>query len=104
MVPGYGELVEVGRGRRGVVFKAVRRRTNRAVAVKVFDEPSERLVSSLGRVADGLEKIRRHPNVVRVYEVGATEDGRPFQAMELCEPLRVDRLSVDEVVRIGATA
>jgi Protein kinase domain len=73
-VGGCGELVEVGRGGDGVVYRGWREDSRRWVAVKVFE---------VGRdvgVAGGLV----HPRIVRVLERGVTEAGRDFLVMEWC--------------------
>ena len=63
---------ELGRGQSGVVYRALDRRSGRAVAVKIFrrpDEPgtSEALRARLEREAALLARVR-HPGVVRIVE------------------------------------
>jgi len=70
----------------GIVYRVSRGR-DRQYAVKVlYGELSSRpeLVARFEREAERLSRIE-HPNVVRVYETGRTEEGVPFLAMELVE-------------------
>jgi serine/threonine protein kinase len=73
----------LGRGGIGEVFEATHPSRGRA-AVKVL------LAAHQGR-SDLVDRMRLkgeilgalcHPNIVELYEVGATTDGRPFVAME----------------------
>ena len=79
----YQLLEEVGRGGMGVVYKARDRRLNRIVAIKMI---------LTGEFASGPQRLRfqleaelaarvKHPNIVRVYEIG-TCHGRPYLALE----------------------
>ena len=79
----YDLVAELGRGGMGVVYKAVQRRADRLVAVKLIlggaasgDENRERFASEV----QALAKLR-HPNIVPVYEVG-DEEGCPYFSME----------------------
>ncbi len=74
----------LGRGGMGTVYAARDLQLNRPVAVKLL---RERLES-----APAVERCRRearaaaalaHPNVVTIYDMGLTSDGRPFLVMEL---------------------
>jgi tetratricopeptide (TPR) repeat protein len=83
VLPGYDDLVEVGRGGGGVVYRAKEARTGRPVAVKVFRggalaSPAER---ERFRAEAQLAAHLRHPHVVTVYAVGGPDD-LPFYAME----------------------
>ena len=76
----------LGRGGMGTVYRATHREVPRPVALKVVR-------SGL----DGTELRRRfrserellapleHPSIARLYDSGATEDGRPYFAMELVD-------------------
>jgi eukaryotic-like serine/threonine-protein kinase len=74
----------LGRGGMGTVYAARDLQLNRPVAVKLL---RERLES-----APAVDRCRRearaaaalaHPNVVTIYDMGLTSDGRPFLVMEL---------------------
>jgi serine/threonine-protein kinase len=79
----YDLLEELGRGGMGVVYKAVQRRADRLVAVKLIlggaasgQGTRERFQSEV----QALAKLR-HPNIVPVFEVG-DEEGCPYFSME----------------------
>ena len=72
---GMGEVYEVDHTRTG---------TRRAVKVTRRSEPRSTEQRRLLREARTLQTIH-HPNVVRVFEVGALSDGRPYFAMELLQ-------------------
>ncbi|WP_458687751.1 protein kinase domain-containing protein [Nocardia tengchongensis] len=79
---GFGDVVEVGRGGFGVVYRCFQPSLGRTVAIKVLTTDLE---------SDGLERFVReqlamgklsgHPNIVPVFEVGSTETGRPYIVM-----------------------
>lgn len=77
----------LGRGASGLVVDAFDDRLHRSVALKLYAQPSERILRE-GRALARLD----HPNVLRVFDVGAGTlviDGRPtsctFLSMELIE-------------------
>lgn len=105
---------ELGRGFSSIVFAAQDLRRHRIVALKVLT-----FLQTLdeGRRKDLAERFRReseavsalsHPNIVAIYEVGQSEDGRQFIAME-CLPGETLRqrlnhaapLSIPEALAIG---
>ena len=85
---GYEILAELGSGTFGRVYKARQRSTGQAVAIKVLrfwgdDGPAD--------VTNQSERFRRemrlsaglsHPNIVRLFDSGETEDGRLFAVFE----------------------
>jgi hypothetical protein len=83
-IEGYEDLVEVGRGGFGIVFRAEQVAFSRTVALKVltgtYDDAArgrfERECRALGSLSD-------HPNIVTVFAAGFTSDERPYLAMEL---------------------
>ncbi|MSR60037.1 MAG: serine/threonine protein kinase [Planctomycetaceae bacterium] len=85
-IPGYDVGEEIGRGGHGIVYKAMQRGLNRAVALKIikkgaFASPDE--VSRFLREAESAARVQ-HPQIVRIYAVG-NHDDLPFFAMELLE-------------------
>lgn len=76
----YSILERVGSGARGVVFKAFDNQLDRLVALKVLSTRADDH-DELVREAKALARLS-HPNVLPVYEVGATADGQVFVATE----------------------
>jgi serine/threonine protein kinase len=80
----YHAVGVLGEGGMGIVYLAEQREPiRRRVALKVLkrgdDRPAfiERFESERQALA-----MMDHPNIARVYDAGATEDGRPYFAME----------------------
>jgi serine/threonine protein kinase len=80
----YRVLQKLGEGGMGVIYEAEQERpVRRRVALKVI-----KLGMDTAQVIARFESERQalalmnHPNIARVYEAGATEEGRPFFAME----------------------
>lgn len=82
-VPGYEDVVEIGRGGMGVVYRARQVGLNRRVALKMILTGVHADAEELQRFRLEAEAVARleHPNIVRIYEVGEL-DGRPFFALE----------------------
>ena len=91
----------LGRGGMGSVYLARDSRLERPVALKFLggelarDADQRRRFLAEARAASALN----HPNVCVIYEVGETEDGHPFLAMECIEGRGLDAL-----VREGTTS
>ncbi len=83
----YRVADRIGQGGMGTVYRAVQIGLNRHVAVKIlkrelaFDPDT---VARFQREANALSLLT-HPNTVRVYDFGQTEDGLLFLVMELLE-------------------
>ncbi|MEE8524038.1 MAG: serine/threonine-protein kinase [Thermoanaerobaculia bacterium] len=99
----------LGWGGMGTVYLARRedRQYRRQVAIKVLrrDGRSPELLDRFRaerQILAGLE----HPNIARLYDGGATADGRPYLVMELVDGLPIDlycdrgRLSIDRRLRL----
>src|SRR5215472_10513440 len=86
-LPDYGSYHAVGvlgEGGMGIVYLAEQREPiRRRVALKVLKRSDDR-PSFLARFESERQAlaIMDHPNIARVYDAGATEDGRPYFAME----------------------
>ncbi len=74
---------QLGAGAMGTVYEAHDPDLNRKVALKIVREPDQKHSLRLLREAQALAQLQ-HPNVVVIYDVGATQDG-VFIAMELVE-------------------
>jgi serine/threonine-protein kinase len=85
-IPGYAVEGLLGHGGMGVVYRARHLRLDRPVAIKMLLAGAWAGSTELGRFQREAEDVARlrHPNVVRVYDVGEI-DGRPFFTMELVE-------------------
>jgi serine/threonine protein kinase len=81
----YKLLQQIGEGGMGVVYMAQQQEpVSRYVALKIIKPGLDNT-----QVAARLEAERQalalmdHPNIARVFDAGATEDGRPYLVMEL---------------------
>lgn len=111
-VGAYRLLAPIGRGGTGTVYAAER----------VGGDFEQRLAVKILRrgldTADVLERFRAerrilaslsHPNIARLYDGGATDDGRPYLIMELVEGEPITeycdsrRLGIGERLRLFAT-
>ena len=82
----YRLIEEVGHGGMGVVYRAWQRDMRRVVALKMAsvtsdDEVATRRFMREIQVVAGLT----HPNTIRVFDYGQTEDGHLFLTMEFLE-------------------
>ncbi len=105
----YRIMRRLGVGGMGEVFLAEDTQLERWVAVKILsaelaqDETQRQRFRTEAKAASGLV----HPNICVIHEVGETEDGRPFLAMEYVEGqaldkvLRERRLRLRESIKIG---
>ena len=92
-IEGYRMMGRIGRGGMGTVYLAQRLddRFQKRVAIKVMrrgmdtDEMLERF--KLERQVLG---ALNHPNIARLYDAGATSDGRPYFVMEHVEGVPID--------------
>src|SRR5262245_17632165 len=80
----YHAIGVLGEGGMGIVYLAEQREPiRRRVALKVLKRGDDR-PSFIARFESERQALAMmdHPNIARVYEAGATEDGRPYFAME----------------------
>jgi len=105
---GFTDVVEIGRGGFGVVYRAVDVALGRDVAIKVLATTLEgSAVDRFHREARAMSALSGHPNVVPIFTSGLTTEGRPFLVMPYLRrgSLRVrvaaGRLPWTEVARIG---
>lgn len=98
LVGGRYELVErLGQGGHGAVYRAIQRPLGREVAVKMILAEAmfaDGMLERFSREA-GLVQRLEHPNTVRIYDFGTSEQGMPFIVFELLR----GRTLEDEIVR-----
>lgn len=90
----YQIEVPIGAGGFGTVFRATQLNLNRTVALKVLlpelvDQPSE--MERFRREAQLAQKLE-HPNTVRLFDFGVSENGVPFMAWELLRGKPLDAM------------
>ncbi len=81
----YRLVERIGRGGFGSVYRAEHAVTGQTFAIKLLHAmrmatPEERL----RREGEALQNVR-HPNLVEVFDLGVTDDGRPYIVMELLQ-------------------
>ena len=89
----YEVLGEIARGGMGVVYKARQISLNRIVAIKMILSGEHAGERELARFRDEAEVVAslQHPNIIKVYGVGAVE-GRPYFVMEFIDGQGLDAL------------
>jgi serine/threonine protein kinase len=83
----YQLLEQIGEGGFGVVFMAEQERpVRRKVALKII-KPGMDTRQVIGRFEAERQALAMmdHPNIAKVYDAGATENGRPYFVMELVQ-------------------
>ncbi len=83
----------LGRGGMGVVYRGVQLSMDRPVAIKVIAPTGSDPVPVLKRFAREARITSRlqHPNTIRVYDSGVTEEGLMYLVMELLEGRELGR-------------
>lgn len=86
-IDGYDDIEEVARGGFGVVYKARHVNFDRIVALKVLSEleANDDRARRWERECRAMGALSWHPNIVVVYDLGATADNHPFLSMELLD-------------------
>ncbi|MHB0960893.1 MAG: protein kinase domain-containing protein [Pirellulaceae bacterium] len=89
----YKLLQEIGQGGMGIVYMAEQHEpVRRRVALKII-KPGMDTRQVIARFDAERQAVAMmdHPNIAKVLDVGATESGRPFFAMELVRGLPINR-------------
>jgi len=84
MVGQYKVVAELGRGQRGMVYKAWQQSLERYVALKVLHRHDKETLQKFKAEAQLTARLIQDgvPNIRQVYEVGQTADGLLFVALE----------------------
>jgi serine/threonine-protein kinase len=79
----YKLVSELGRGSTGVVYQALHLDLSRTVALKLLD-PDKLGGSAVDRFRAEARSIAQlsHENLIKVFDFGVAQDGRPYYAME----------------------
>lgn len=85
----YTILERLGAGSMGAVFKAVHRRMERTVVLKLLPRSSPEAAARFQEEVKAAGKLV-HPNIVTAYDAGE-QDGVPFLVMEGTEGIDLDR-------------
>ncbi|MGB0589741.1 MAG: serine/threonine-protein kinase [Myxococcota bacterium] len=94
----YQLLEYIGRGGMGAVFKARQVQMGREVALKVIHRrlcQDEKQIQRFEQEARTSSKLN-HPNSIRVFDYGTSDDGRLFMAMEFLKGKTLGQLITDE--------
>lgn len=106
----YRILDELGEGGMGTIYLAERDKPiHQRVALKVIKlgMDTKQVIARFETEREALA-LMNHPNVARVFDAGATDDGRPYFAMEYVPGLRITeycdlhRLTTDERLHLFA--
>ena len=92
---GFDDVVEIGHGGFGVVFRCVQPLLDREVAIKVLTadlDPDN--VDRFLREQRAMGRLSGHPHIVTIFQVGTTAAGRPYIVMP-CH----DKGSLDALIR-----
>ena len=83
----YEIVSKLGSGGMAVVYKAVDTVLNRMVTVKIMQEQlssNQQFVVRFRKEAQAVAALS-HPNIVKVYDVGCSEEGEHYLIMEYVE-------------------
>ncbi|MFO0577151.1 MAG: serine/threonine-protein kinase [Polyangia bacterium] len=87
----YRDLVKIGEGSMGAVYRARDPVLDRAVAIKLLTAQGPGFVSRIQREARALAKVS-HPNVVQIHDSGIDPNGAPYFVMEHLHGRSLDAL------------
>jgi eukaryotic-like serine/threonine-protein kinase len=83
---------KIGEGASGVVYEAEHTELGKRVAIKVLGLEHTSAPDALERFRRAARSVARlsHPNLVQIYDLGKSLDGRVYLAMDLCEGETLD--------------
>lgn len=94
-IPGFEIISLLGQGGHGIVYKAICKPLNRTVALKIMvDEGAPDRNKNFERIQNEAKILARlsHPNIVQVFQVGFTADGKAYLVSEFLEGTTLDTL------------
>jgi TolB-like protein len=89
----YVDLVLLGQGGMGAVYRGRDPELDRPVAIKVMLDATPDFVARFRREAQSIARLT-HQNIVQVYDFGVDDEGNPYFVMEL-----IDGTPLDAIVR-----
>ena len=110
-IEGYDILRPLKQGGQGMVYLAVQRSTKRKVAVKLLLDGVFASKSARRRFEREIELVAslKHPNIIAVFDSGATPDGHDYYVMDyvrgvpITQYVREKGLSLEQVLALFAT-
>lgn len=104
IAPNLQDIVLIGSGGFGSVFKAYDRLVDRTVAIKVLHSnimSGDVATSRFLREAQALAKLS-HPRIVKIFAYGRTFDGNPYMVMEFIDGVRLsDKVQSDTQLEVS---
>ncbi|HEY9786079.1 MAG TPA: protein kinase [Candidatus Obscuribacterales bacterium] len=93
----YTYISTLGAGGMGIVYKAKHTLLDKVVAIKMLqsDGLTGQALARFQREARVTSKLR-HPNIITVHDLGATERGQPYLVMDFLEGVTLDRYIAKE--------
>jgi serine/threonine protein kinase len=80
----YQILCKVGTGGSGTIYKAKQQPLGRIVAIKMLKTHSQSQVARFRQEAQ-VSSLLDHPNIIHLYDFGATQNHQPFIVMDFVE-------------------
>jgi serine/threonine protein kinase len=91
----YKPLSLLGSGGFGTVYRCHDRVLNKTIALKVMRHLTPQQLVSFQYEAKAASRLN-HPNIVQVYDFGATESGTPFMTMEFVNGVSLEQWLVND--------
>ncbi|MFE5790393.1 protein kinase domain-containing protein [Rhodococcus erythropolis] len=109
ILSGFEDVVEIGRGGFGTVYRCLQTELNRTAAVKVLTaELNEENRARFLREQRAMGTLCGHPNIVNVLQIGTTVSDRPYIVMQYHSKGSLDArirlagpLSLEQALRFG---
>lgn len=87
----YLALSEVGRGASGIVYRAIDKMLQKEIAIKCLNSVAANELMAFQKEAQATSRLN-HPNIVKVFDFGATSIGAPYMVMEFANGISLKRL------------